>query len=79
MDSLMKQEITGLHEQLQALEQWSSYAAQELQEVLDDAIEAGSDQPGIRALLDDHAQILRKMGLVEQAPEIPPALKRQAI
>jgi hypothetical protein len=43
------------------LEQWALAAAQELQEVLDDAVLCGSDQPGIRALLAEHTEINKEI------------------
>jgi excinuclease UvrABC ATPase subunit len=42
------------------LERWSNAAAQELQEVLDDAKESGCDQPGIQALLNEHSEIMSR-------------------
>ncbi len=43
------------------LERWSCAAAQELQETLDASLESGCDQPGIRALLDEHSAIMKGM------------------
>lgn len=43
------------------LERWSSAAAQELQELLDDAVDCGSELTCIQELLNEHNEIMNEL------------------
>lgn len=43
------------------LERWANAAAQELQEMLDDAEDCGSELTGIQGLIDEHDEIMKEL------------------